>query len=91
MRKLQYISAIILMLLSAKHSTAQNAMSKVNIYAQIGAIEATLNVEVRLYNGSKTTWYGRAGGGISGIFGLFTGSGGLGSITMLAGKKNNHF
>lgn len=91
MRNFQYIAAIILMLLSANHSTAQNAMSKVNVYAQIGALEATLNLEVRLHNGSKITWYGRAGGGIWGIFPLFVGTGGFGSITMLAGKKNNHF
>ena len=73
---------------------AQNELSKVNIYTQLGAVpglEATVNMEVRLFNGNNISWYGRAGAGFGGVLILTGGSGGSAAVTMLTGKNNNHF
>ncbi|MFN8278744.1 MAG: hypothetical protein U0V49_00520 [Saprospiraceae bacterium] len=40
---------------------------QLKLYPEIGLLHGTLNLADRLYNGNKTTWYGRAGGGYSGI------------------------
>ena len=69
---------------------------KKNIYveAHIGLFsEASLNYERSIYSGDKISWYGRLGGGYGAWveWGGNIGWGGLGAITMLTGKKNNHF
>ena len=72
-------------------------LSKENIYAEahIGLFtEIGLNYERQIYSGGKISWYGRLGGGQGGIIDdLYdsVGWGGLGAITMLTGKYNNHF
>lgn len=73
---------------------AQNELSKVNLYTQFGAVpglEATMNMEVRFFNGNKISWYGRAGAGLGGVLLLTGGPGGSASVTMLTGKNNHHF
>ena len=71
-------------------------LPKKNIYgeAHIGLFsEASLNYERSIYSGEKISWYGRLGGGWGGKveWDADFGWGGLGAITMLTGKKNNHF
>ena len=73
-------------------------LSKENIYAEahIGLFtEIGLNYERQIYSGGKISWYSRLGGGygliIHDIFSTTEGWGGLGAITMLTGKYNNHF
>ena len=73
-------------------------LSKENIYAEahIGLFtEISLNYERQIYSGGKISWYSRLGGGygliIHDIFSTTEGWGGLGAITMLTGKYNNHF
>ena len=72
-------------------------LSKENIYAEahIGLFtEICLNYEWQIYSGGKISWYGRLGGGQGGIIDdldASVGWGGLGAITMLTGKYNNHF
>jgi len=73
---------------------AQAELSKVKLYANIGAIpglESLANMELRIHSGEMLTWYGRAGFGFGGILLTTTGPGMLGAITMLTGKGNNHF
>lgn len=73
---------------------AQTELSKINLYAGIGAVpgvEALINLEVLMNSGEKLTWYGRAGLGYGGILLGTGGPGILGAMTMLTGKKNNHF
>ena len=71
-------------------------LPKKNIYAEahLGIItQIAINYEKQLKLGKKVSWYGRVGAGYGGNI-LFTGAegwGGLGAITMLTGKKNNHF
>ena len=73
-------------------------LTKNNIYAEahVGIIsQLVMNYERQIYSGKKVSWYGRVGAG----YGLFVhdafyiddGWGGLGTITMLTGKYNNHF
>ena len=73
-------------------------LSKENIYAEahIGLFtEIGLNYERQIYSGGKISWYSRLGGSygliIHDIFSTTEGWGGLGAITMLTGKYNNHF
>jgi hypothetical protein len=73
---------------------AQTELSKVNLYASLGAVpgaEALANVEFRLHSSENLTWYGRTGFGLGGIIMGSGGPGILGAITMLTGKGNNHF
>ena len=57
--------------------------------------QIVINYERQIQSGKKVSWYGRLGGGyglfIDDIFWPTAGWGGLGAITMLTGKKNNHF
>ncbi|MFZ9029409.1 MAG: hypothetical protein ACO2Z9_10370 [Crocinitomicaceae bacterium] len=91
---LKIIPVIIIFFTFSNITTAQNELGRVNLYTQFGAVpglEATVNVEMRLYSGNKVTWYGRAGGGFGGVLIATGGPGGLAAITMLTGKNNNHF
>ena len=73
---------------------------KNNIYAEFHPgvfTKLAINYERQIYSGEKVCWYGRLGGGIGGrLLAVLerenkAGWGGLGAITMLTGKKNNHF
>ena len=74
-------------------------LPKNNVYAEahVGIFtQGLMNYERLIYSGQKVNWYGRLGGGwglnaIDGLWGSDFGWGGLGAITMLTGKKNNHF
>jgi hypothetical protein len=74
--------------------TEQIKLSKVNLYADAGlhlAAQASINLEGQFYSGKKTTWYGRVGVGTAGVIFGSSGPGGLGALTILTGKGNNHF
>ena len=74
--------------------------AKNNIYGEFHVglfFQTVMNYEKQIYSGEKASFYGRLGGGIGGIYGEIIewekntgGWGGLGAITMLTGKKNNH-
>ena len=72
-------------------------LPKNNIYAEahLGIFyQIVMNYEMEIYSGEKASWYGRLGGGHGGLTYALDGDfgwGGLGAITMLKGKKNNHF
>ena len=74
-------------------------LAKNNIYAEahLGLFtKVVMNYEWQIYSGEKVSWYGRLGGGwgfngIDGLFDSYYGPGGLGAITMLIGRNNNHF
>ncbi len=73
---------------------AQGEFRKINAYASLGAVpgfEALINVEILVKDGGYLTWYGRAGLGYAGILLGNDGPGALAAMTMLTGKKNNHF
>ena len=99
MKKLFTILMLIpILLLGQNELNAKIDLSMNNIYAElhIGLFtQVVLNYERQIYLGEKVSWYGRLGlgygGMIDGIDGGFGGWGGLGAITMLTGKKNNHF
>jgi len=72
---------------------AQEAFSKINAYASIGAVpglEALMNIEVLVIDGGYLTWYGRAGLGYGGVLLAEGGPGVLAAMTMLTGRKNHH-
>ena len=97
MKKLFTILMLIPVLLFGQNEpNTKIDLPKKNIYgeAHIGLFsEASLNYERSIYSGEKISWYGRLGGGWGGKveWGGDFGWGGLGAITMLTGKKNNHF
>ena len=72
-------------------------LPKKNIYGELHVglfTQAVMNYEKQIYSGEKISLYGRLGGGYGGWVDWFNsdfGWGGLGAITMLTGKKNNHF
>ena len=71
-------------------------LPKNNVYGELHVglfTQGVMNYERQIYSGEKISLYGRLGGGYGGIFdwGGYGGLGGLGAITMLTGKKNNHF
>ena len=79
----------------AKIDSAKN-----NIYGEFHVglfFQTVMNYEKQIYSGKKASFYGRLGGGIVATLGpivereILAGWGGLGAITMLTGKKNNHF
>lgn len=90
------ISSLLIVLFSFKGG-AQNSepesLSKMNFYLDVGGGYftglASLNFEAKFHSGKNLTWYGRIGfgGGGSGD----NGTGGLAAITMLTGKRSNHF
>tara|TARA_Y100000766_G_C18598344_1_gene455370 strand:- start:40 stop:546 length:507 start_codon:yes stop_codon:yes gene_type:complete len=74
-------------------------LEKNNVYAEahVGIIsQVVMNYERQIYSGEKVSWYGRLGGGYGvnysdGLFDDKLGWGGLAAISLLTGKKNNHF
>ena len=79
----------------AKIDSAKN-----NLYAEFHPgifSRLVMNYERQIYLGKKVNCYGRLGGSIVAILGAIVeretlaGWGGLGAITMVTGKKNNHF
>ena len=97
MKKLFTILMLIPVLLTGQNEpNTKINLPKKNIYGELHVglfSEASLNYERSIYSGEKISLYGRLGGGYGGILvwmGDF-GWGGLGAITMLTGKKNNHF
>ena len=96
MKKLFTILMLIPVLLFGQNEpNTKIDLSKKNIYGElhIGLFsQGVINYERQIFSG-KTSWYGRLGGGYGGMIewrGDF-GWGGFGAITMLTGKKNNHF
>ena len=97
MKKLFTILMLIPVLLFGKNEpNTKIDLPKNNVYAEAHFglfIQGIMNYEKQIYSGEKISLYGRLGGGYGGILvwmGDF-GWGGLGAITMLTGKKNNHF
>lgn len=75
-------------------SIENTELSKNNFYVEghIGLYSQILaNYERQIRSGAKVSWYGRVGCGYGQIFFTNGGAGGLGAITMLTGKKNDHF
>lgn len=71
-----------------------NDLSKNSIYVDAGfipGVHAFINYERSVCQGKKVSWYGRVGYGYGGILLHDGGTGALGAITMLTGKKNSHF
>ena len=71
-------------------------LPKKNIYGELHVglfSQGVMNYERQIFSGKTVSWYGRLGGGYGAIveWGGDIGWGGLGAITMLTGKKNNHF
>ena len=72
-------------------------LPKKNIYGELHVglfSQGVINYERQIFSGKTVSWYGRLGGGYGGWLEPFSadyGWGGLGAITMLTGKKNNHF
>ncbi len=97
MKKLFTILMLIPVLLFGQNEpNTKIDLPKKNIYGELHVglfSEASLNYERSIYSGEKISWYGRLGGGWGGKveWGGDFGWGGLGAITMLTGKKNNHF
>lgn len=101
MKKLFLILMLIPALLFGQNEPkAKIDSAKNNIYAEFHPglfTRLVMNYERQIYSGKKVSCYGRLGGGIAGILGpivemeILAGWGGLGAITILTGKKNNHF
>ena len=71
-------------------------LPKKNIYGELHVglfSQGVMNYERQIFSGKTVSWYGRLGGGYGAWveWGGDFGWGGLGAITMLTGKKNNHF
>ena len=72
-------------------------LPKKNIYGELHVglfSQGVMSYERQIFSGKTVSWYGRLGGGYGGWLEPFSadyGWGGLGAITMLTGKKNNHF
>lgn len=69
-------------------------LSKTVVYADAGGhfgAQVSANVEFKMADGQKVTWYGRGGAGFAGVIMTTGGPGVLGGVTMLTGKQNNHF
>ena len=72
-------------------------LPKKNIYGELHVglfSQGVMNYEKQIYSGEKISLYGRLGGGYGLIMDFYStpnGWGGLGAVTMLTGKKNNHF
>jgi hypothetical protein len=100
MKKLFTTFMLIPILLFGQNDIIKNIdLTKNNIYAEghVGLFtKFALNYERQISSGEKVSWYGRLGGGWGadfsyGIFAETSAWGGLGTITMLTGKKNSHF
>lgn len=79
-------------------TTDTNELSKNSVYLDTGlgyGGQVSINYERQIYSGKKLTWFGRLGAGAAYKFtsddNVSLGPGGLAAITMLTGKRNNHF
>ena len=97
MKKLFTILILIPVLLTGQNEpNTKIDLAKNNIYAEahLGLYtQIVMNYEKQFKIGEKVSWYGRIGAGFGAdiAFDGGEGWGGLGAITMLTGKKNNHF
>ena len=98
MKKLFTILMLIPVLLTGQNEpNTKINLPKKNIYGELHVglfSQGVMNYERQIFSGKTVSWYGRLGGGYGGWLEPFSadyGWGGLGAITMLTGKKNNHF
>ena len=98
MKKLFTILMLIPVLLTGQNEpNTKIDLPKKNIYGELHVglfSQGVMNYERQIFSGKTVSWYGRLGGGYGGWLEPFSadyGWGGLGAITMLTGKKNNHF
>ena len=98
MKKLFTILMLIPVLLTGQNEpNTKIDLPKKNIYGELHVglfSQGVINYERQILSGKTVSWYGRLGGGYGGWLEPFSaeyGWGGLGAITMLTGKKNNHF
>ena len=98
MKKLFTILMLIPVLLTGQNEpNTKIDLPKKNIYGELHVglfSQGVINYERQIFSGKTVSWYGRLGGGYGGWLEPFSadyGWGGLGAITMLTGKKNNHF
>ena len=98
MKKLFTILMLIPVLLTGQNEpNTKINLPKKNIYGELHVglfSQGVMNYERQIFSGKTVSWYGRLGGGYGGWLEPFSadyGWGGLGTITMLTGKKNNHF
>ena len=95
-RKIALIGILCLFNQSIAHSQSseQITLSNNSIYFDMSAglaSQVSINYERGFYFGEKVSWLGRIGIGEAGALGGASGGGVIGAITMLTGKKNNHF
>lgn len=94
----RFLSLGIILIFFSLQGKAQNSESaelgRINLYLDLGGGFTTglasLNLEARIRTTERLTCYARVGIGGGGEDGD-EGTGGLGAITMLTGKGNNHF
>ncbi len=97
MKKLFTILMLIPVLLTGQNEpNTKIDLPKKNIYGELHVglfSQGVINYERQILSGKTVSWYGRLGGGYGAWveWGGNIGWGGLGAITMLTGKKNNHF
>ena len=98
MKKLFTILMLIPVLLTGQNEpNTKIDLPKKNIYGELHVglfSQGVMNYERQIFSGKTVSWYGRLGGGYGAWLEPFSadfGWGGLGAITMLTGKKNNHF
>lgn len=93
MRNLFFVILLLPFLSTSQEDRPQLAANTIFTEGTIGLLaHATLNYERRLIQGAKTSLFGRAGVGPSGIFFGSSGYGGLLGATWLTGnQKNSHF
>ena len=98
MKKLFTILMLIPVLLTGQNEpNTKINLPKKNIYGELHVglfSQGVMNYERQILSGKTVSWYGRLGGGYGAWVEPFSaeyGWGGLGAITMLTGKKNNHF
>jgi hypothetical protein len=89
---------ILLFIFLNNFAVAQNnektVLSNINLYADAGlhfAGQISINLEVKIHSLKTLTFYGRGGYGEAAVMFGDSGRGWIGALTMLTGKKNNHF
>jgi hypothetical protein len=99
MKKLLLVITILTFALNLNaQSNDTNELSKNSVYLDTGlgyGGQVSINYERQIYSGEKLTWFGRVGAGAAYKWksndDISLGPGGLAAITMLTGKRNNHF
>jgi hypothetical protein len=98
MKKLLLVITILTFALNLNaQSNDTNELSKNSVYLDTGlgyGGQVSINYERQIYSGEKLTWFGRVGAGAAYKWrnnNISSGPGGLAAITMLTGKRNNHF